>query len=64
MKFQFILNVTNIYIQELSLSICLCVTLIVCMSVCGSVCTAGGVYNKGWGSIQIWDANDKATLVK
>lgn len=47
MKFQFILNVTNIYIQELSLSICLCVTLIVCMSVCGSVCTAGGVYNKG-----------------
>ena len=48
MKFQLILDVTNNYIQELSLSICLCVVLIVCMSVCVSVYTGGGVYNKGW----------------
>lgn len=34
MKFQLILDVTNNYIQELSLSICLCVVLIACLSVC------------------------------
>ena len=32
MKFQLILDVTNNYIQELSL--CLCVVLIACLSVC------------------------------
>lgn len=53
MKFQLILDVTNNYIQELSLSICLCVVLIVCMSVCVSVYTGGGVYNKGWRRVQI-----------
>lgn len=45
MQFQFILNVTDIYIQELSL--CLCVNLTVCMCVSGSVCTASGVCKEG-----------------